>query len=142
MAMTGMRQATVGLGLLERTPPEAILREGAPPLLEAVPEHRRTAAIELAHWSYGAVAGTAFALVPRRLRRSRLAGPVYGVLSWGLFETVLAPALGLAHARRSRPGERWALLADHVFFGFVVGAGPEATVAGPSAQEDEGDERP
>ena len=129
MAMTGMRQASVGLGLIERTPPDEILRQGVPPLVEAFPENRRTAVIELAHWSYGASAGTVFALLPRRLRASRLAGPVYGVLAWGLFEVLLAPALGLGHARREASRERWALLADHVFFGLVVGAPPETSVA-------------
>ncbi|WP_159941751.1 MULTISPECIES: hypothetical protein [unclassified Nocardiopsis] len=136
MTMTGMRQAEVGLGLVERTPPEAILREGAPSLLGSVPEHRRKAAIELAHWSYGAVAGAAFALLPRGLRSSRLTGPVYGVLSWGAFELLLAPALGLAHARGSRPQQRMALMLDHVVFGLVVGAPPEVAVAGPGDPED------
>lgn len=130
MAMTGMRQAAVGLGIVERTPPDEILSQGVPPLLESFPEHRRTAVIELAHWSYGAAAGMVFSLLPRRLRASRLTGPVYGALSWGLFEAVLAPALGLGHARRENAAERWALFADHVFFGFIVGAPPEVTVAG------------
>ncbi|MEU3016806.1 MULTISPECIES: hypothetical protein [unclassified Nocardiopsis] len=131
MAMSGMRQAAVGLGMIERTPPEAILLEGVPTMLRAVPEHRRTAFIEFAHWGYGAGAGAAFALVPSRLRASRLTGPLYGLLSWGLFELALAPALGLAHARRARPRERLALLVDHVFFGLIVGASPEADIVDP-----------
>ncbi|WP_436885171.1 hypothetical protein [Nocardiopsis dassonvillei] len=143
MAMTGVRQASVGLGIVERTPPDEILRQGVPPLLEGFPEHRRTAVIELAHWSYGAVAGTVFSLLPRRLRASRLTGPLYGVLVWGAFEVALAPVLGLGHARREKAAERWALLADHVLFGLVVGAPPEATVAGDrrnvGAQEDDRD---
>lgn len=129
MAMSGMRQASVGLGLVKRTPPEAMLREGVPALLEMVPPKRRMAAIELAHWGYGAAAGAVFSVLPRRLRHSRLTGPVYGLLVWGAFELVAAPVLGLEHARRSRPEDRWALLVDHVFFGFVVGAPPEVTVA-------------
>ncbi|WP_394328517.1 DUF3140 domain-containing protein [Nocardiopsis flavescens] len=137
--MTGMRQATVGLGLVERTPPDEILRQGVPPVLEAFPENRRTAVIELAHWSYGTVAGLAFSLLPRRLRASRLAGPVYGVLAWGAFEAVLAPALGLGHARRESAGERWALLADHVVFGFIIGAPPETAVAGDPARGEHDD---
>jgi uncharacterized membrane protein YagU involved in acid resistance len=137
MAMTGMRQVTVGLGLVERTPPDEILRQGVPPLLEAFPEHRRTAVVELAHWSYGTTAGVAFALLPRRLRASRLTGPVYGALVWAVFETALAPALGLGHARRDDAGERWALLADHLVFGFIVGAPPQAAVAGDAEPEEE-----
>ncbi|MGW5877608.1 hypothetical protein ACWFMI_13805 [Nocardiopsis terrae] len=128
MAMSGMRQVAVGLGMIERTPPEAILREGVPSLLREVPAHRRTAFIELAHWGYGAAAGAAFGLVPARVRGARLTGPVYGVLAWGLFELALAPALDLAHAHRVRPRERLALLVDHAVFGLIVGAPPEADV--------------
>lgn len=138
MAMSGMRQAAVGLGMIERTPPDAVLKEGVPALLREVPEHRRTAFIELAHWGYGATAGVLFGLVPERLRRSRLTGPVYGVLSWGMFEFAVAPALGLAHAQRARPRERFALLVDHVFFGFIIGAPPEVLIAGPENTDEEG----
>ncbi|GAA1446769.1 hypothetical protein GCM10009602_34240 [Nocardiopsis tropica] len=140
MAMSGMRQVAVGVGAIERTPPDAVLKEGVPLLLESVPEHRRSAAVELAHWGYGATAGAAFALLPARLRRSRLTGPVYGVAVWGLFEVAVAPVLGLAHARRSRPRERWALLIDHVVFGFVVGTPPEAGIAGPDGDGEPGGE--
>lgn len=137
MAMSGMRQVAVGVGMIEHTPPEAILREGVPTLLCQVPEHRRTAAIELAHWSYGAAAGAAFGLLPGRLRGRRMTGPIYGVLAWGLFELAVAPSLDLAHARRTRPRERLALLVDHVFFGLIVGEPPEAEISGPEAKDPE-----
>lgn len=133
MVMTGLRQFAVGIGAIERTPPEAILHEGVPSALAAVPEHRRTAAIELAHWSYGSAAGVAFGLLPRGVRRWRISGPLYGVAVWGLFEFAVAPALGLGHAQHSRPRERTALLIDHVVFGLIVGAPDETTVAGPGA---------
>jgi hypothetical protein len=32
MAMTGMRRVSVGLGLVEETPPEELVEEGAPDL--------------------------------------------------------------------------------------------------------------
>ncbi|GAB3697016.1 hypothetical protein [Nocardiopsis oceani] len=131
MGMSGMRQLAVGLGAIERTPPDAILKEGVPTLLRSVPEHRRSAAIELMHWGYGATAGAIYGTVPAKVRRWRISGPVYGLLSWGFFEFAIAPALGLAHAHRSRPYERAALLVDHVFFGFVVGEPPETVVVGP-----------
>lgn len=137
MAMTGMRQFAVGAGLLQRTPPEAILSEGVPALLKAVPEHRRVAAIELMHWGYGAVAGSVYALVPAKIRRRRISGPIYGVLVWSAFEFGLAPALGLSHARGSRPWERTALLIDHAFFGIVVGEPPETVVAGPEGEKND-----
>lgn len=137
MAMSGMRQFAVGLGMIDRTPPDAVLKEGIPSLLRKVPEHRRTAFIELAHWGYGAMAGATFGLVPGRLRRSRITGPVYGVLTWGMFELAVAPMLGLAHAQRARPQERFALFVDHVFFGFVVGAPPEAMITDPKGRDEE-----
>lgn len=140
MAMSGMRQAAVGLGMIERTPPDAILEEGVPSVLRRVPKHRRTAFIEFAHWGYGATAGAAFGLLPGRLRASRLTGPVYGVIAWGLFELALAPALDLAHAHRARPQERAALLIDHVFFGFIVGTPPEAVIVEPDGEsKDQGE---
>lgn len=137
MAMSGMRQFAVGIGMIERTPPEAVLREGTPSLLREVPEHRRTAFIELAHWGYGMAAGTVFGLVPSRLRRSKLTGPIYGVLIWGMFELAVAPVLGLAHTQKARPQERLALFVDHVFFGFVIGAPPEAMITDPKGRDKE-----
>src|SRR5699024_12551017 len=98
MAMTGMRQFEVGMGAIERTPPEALLREGVPAILRSVPKHRRVAAIELMHWGYGAVAGSVNTLDPAALRRHWLSGPLYGVLVWGALEMGMAPQHDLAHA--------------------------------------------
>ncbi len=124
MAMTGMREAAHGLGLIAQTPPEAVLREQVPELLGRVPPARRVAAIQLAHWTYGAAAGAAYGLAPVRIRDYRLSGPVYGVLAWMAFEFALAPAFGLSHAHESRPRERAALFVDHLVYGLVVGASP------------------
>ncbi len=140
MAMSGMRQVEVGMGVTQRTPPEAVLAEGVPALLESVPPERRKAAIELAHWGYGAASGTVFALLPRRVRRWRLAGPVFGVAVWSAYELAVAPALGLAHARRHRPRERWAFLFDHVVFGLMVGEPPETVVAGTGGSGNDAEE--
>ena len=64
MAMTGMRVMTVNLGLVEETPPRAILRQrvvyyapGAEAISDAV-------ATEIFHWTYGAGGGAAFAALP------------------------------------------------------------------------------
>lgn len=135
MAMSGMRQVEVGMGFVQRTPPEAVLAEGVPSLLESVPPERRKAAIELAHWGYGATAGTVFALLPRRVRRWRLTGPVFGVVVWSAYELAVAPALGLAHAHKHRPRERWAFLLDHVVFGFMIGEPPGTVVSGDKGPE-------
>jgi hypothetical protein len=123
MAMTGLRAVTEGLGLLEEPPPDEIARRGVPSLFARVPADYRTAAVQLSHWAFGAAAGTAFALVPERARRRRLAGPAYGLAVWLAFETVLAPALGLRV--ESRPArERLVLALDHALYGAVVGARP------------------
>lgn len=119
------RQLLVGLGLIDRTPPEAVLAEGVPSVLRRVPEKRRKAVIELAHWGYGGTAGAVYSLLPVRLRRHRATGPVYGVLVWAAFELGVSPALGLTRAHRSRPAERVALFCDHLLYGLALDVPPE-----------------
>ena len=89
-------------------------------LIRKVPRRRRRAAIELAHWGYGAAGGAAFAALPEALRRRAWAGPIYGIATWLGFEAALAPALGLSQAAKPRPLERTALAADHLLYGFVL----------------------
>jgi hypothetical protein len=120
MAMTGMRALTVGLGLVRESPPHAIVRKQTKGLIRLVPRGRRRAAIELMHWVYGAVGGMVFAGLGDGVRRRRWAGPLYGLVLWLAFEAALAPALGLRHAKRPRPGERAALAADHALYGLVL----------------------
>ncbi|MBA2360840.1 MAG: hypothetical protein H0V79_07925 [Actinobacteria bacterium] len=122
MAMTGVRRITVDLGLVEKPPPEEIATEGAPALLAKVaPQHRETA-IELLHWGTGAMGGMGFAMVPAALRHRRWAGPVYGLAILGVFEAAIAPRLGLGTTERTAT-ERFALAADHVLYGLVLGSG-------------------
>jgi hypothetical protein len=123
MAMTGMRAFTVSLGIIDQTPPEAILKQKARGLMMLVPRKRRRAAMELVHWTYGAGGGVAFALLPDGLRRRPYAGPVYGFLIWVGFELGLAPALGLRQAKRLRPADRAGLAADHLLYGLVLNEG-------------------
>jgi hypothetical protein len=120
MAMTGMRVVTTQLGLVEEAPPEAVMKKKASPLLRAIPKRHRRAFVELAHWTYGAVGGVAFGVVPPNIRRHTWAGPVYGVLTWTLYEAGIAPALGLEQARHSRIAERFALALDHILYGEIV----------------------
>ena len=120
MAMTGMRAFTGDLGIVEQSPPQAIFRQRARGLIRRVPRGRRRAAIELAHWGYGAAGGTGFALLPEAVRRRAWAGPAYGFAVWVGFEAVLAPALGLMQAQRLRLVERAALAADHLLYGLVL----------------------
>jgi hypothetical protein len=120
MAMSGMRELTGDLGLVEQPPPPAIIKQKAASLLRRVPRRRRRSAIELAHWGYGAAGGVQFALLPESVRRQPWAGPVYGLVLWLGFEAVLAPALGLKQAGKPRPAERLALAADHLLYGLVL----------------------
>lgn len=120
MAMSGMRAFTVNAGLVEETPPEAILRRRARGLMRRVPRRRRPAVVQLLHWGYGAGGGAIFAMLPRTARRRAWAGPAYGLVAWLGFELALVPALGLRHARELRPLERVALAVDHLLYGFVL----------------------
>lgn len=120
MAMSGMRAFTVDLGIVEQSPPEAIFKQRARGLLRRVPPGRRHAAIELAHWGYGAAGGAVFGALPRRVRLFRGAGPLYGLAIWLGFEAVISPALGLTQATRLRHVERAAIAADHLLYGLVL----------------------
>jgi hypothetical protein len=121
MAMTGMRTFTVALGLVQQTPPQAIVRQRARGLIRHVPRRQRRAVIELMHWGYGGVGGVAFALLPKSVRQGhRWVGPIYGLALWLGFELGLAPVLGLKQAKQVRPVERVALAADHVLYGLVL----------------------
>ncbi len=129
MAMTGMRQVTTGLGLVEQTPPDAIIKQRASGLLVRMPRlaffvaRRETAVIELAHWAYGAAGGAAFAMLPRSVLRSAWAGPGYGLLITVLFELAIAPILGLEQAKKIRPAERLMFTADHLLYGVILAGG-------------------
>lgn len=120
MAMSGMRELTRDLGLVEQPPPHAIFKQKAANLLRRVPRRRRRSAIELAHLGYGALGGVQFALLPESVRRQPWAGPVYGLALWLGFEAVLAPALGLEDTGEARPAERAALAFDHLLYGLVL----------------------
>jgi hypothetical protein len=126
MAMTALRQVTTGLGLVEQTPPDAILKQRAFGMLVGSPRlayfvaRRQVALVELAHWAYGAGGGAAFALLPASFKRSEVAGPAYGIATWIAFEASIAPLLGLEQATRVRPVERAMFAADHVLYGAVL----------------------
>ena len=120
MAMSGLRVVTKDLGLVEQTPPQAMFRQKARGVLRMVPRKRRQAAIQLAHWGYGAGGGVAFRLLPEQIRLQPWAGPAYGLAVWLGFELGIAPALGLAQAKKARPVERLAFAVDHLLYGYVL----------------------
>jgi hypothetical protein len=119
MAMTGTRRVTHNLGLLEQSPPEAIVGEKLR-LTSRLSTEGREVAIELAHWCYGAGAGAAFGLLPDRIRRHVGAGPAYGLTIWLLFEVGIAPLLGMQYAEERKAVGRLMLALDHVLYGVVV----------------------
>ena len=120
MAMSGMRTFTVYIGIVDQSPPEAIAKQRAKGLLARIARKKRRAAVEVLHWSYGAVGGAAFGALPDGLRRRPWAGPAYGLVSWLAFEAALAPALGLKQAKKPRPVDRLALAWDHLLYGLVL----------------------
>jgi uncharacterized membrane protein YagU involved in acid resistance len=126
MAMSALRQVTTGLGLVDQTPPDAILKQRAFGLLVGAPRlayfvaRRQDALVELAHWAYGAQGGVAFALLPDSLVRRRWVGPGYGLATWIVFEFSIAPVLGLEQATRIRAVERAMFAADHVLYGAIL----------------------
>jgi hypothetical protein len=124
MAMSGLRQFSTSLGMVEKVPPESVLERTAPRMFAGVPVERRPAVVELVHWSYGAAGGALFGTLPPALRARRLAGPLYGLAFWAAFETVIGPMLGLPRKEKHRASERLALLADHLLYGVVVAASP------------------
>jgi len=124
MAMTGMRTWSVHVGLLDRTPPQAIAdQRRVQGWLRHVPRSRRRAVVEALHWGYGAGGGAAFGLLPEAVRRAPWSGPLYGIALWLSFEFALAPALRLPEAGDLRPVERALLAVDHVLYGFVLNEG-------------------
>jgi uncharacterized membrane protein YagU involved in acid resistance len=120
MAMTGMRNVTAALGLLEEAPPRAILRKQSKGLIRMVPRKKRRGVIEVFHWGVGVQGGVGYALLPENVRRTRWSGPVYGLVMWAFFDAVAAPAMGVDHAKDKPIGQRVALMADHLVYGLIL----------------------
>ena len=126
MAMTGIRRVSTGLGLVEKTPPRAVA-EQAPlirGLLKRLPPDRRDEAIELAHWTYGAIGGVGYATLPQRIRMNRWSGVAYGLAVWAIYEAGVVPVLGLEHVREKTIVSRALIAADHALYGAVLGGAP------------------
>lgn len=120
MAMTGMRTVTGNAGLMEQSPPEAIVERHAPRQIQRLAEGHRSAITELAHWSYGAAGGAMFGLLPPNVRARLLTGPAYGLAVWLSFEAGIAPMVGVQHTKQRRALGRAMVALDHVLYGIVV----------------------
>lgn len=119
MAMTGLRTVTSGLGIVDRAPPQYIAWR-LPRLARPIARRNRGVAVEVAHWGYGAAGGAVYAGLPSAYRRRSWAGAAYGLLIWVAFEVDIAPALGLADARKRSVADRASIAADHFLYGLVV----------------------
>ena len=121
--MTGVRMFAQHLGLDPRGPAGAArpqAGEGA-----AAARFRAAAAARSSscvHWGDGRASfGIVFGLLPDAdPPASAWSGPVYGLLVWLGFDTVVAPALGLKRARWPHGRERAVFIADHLLFGLVL----------------------
>jgi hypothetical protein len=121
MAMTGVRQVTANTKLLHKPPPAAIVDQRAPQPAQELQSEHRAALTELAHWTYGAVGGSVFGLLPARLRTHPAAGPFYGLVVWLGFELGIAPLLNVSHIRHAPLLGRLLVALDHLLYGVIVG---------------------
>src|SRR5690348_13022294 len=94
MMMTGARQLTTNLGLMDEPPPETVVRRKGPRQIRDLGPGQRAAVTELVHWTYGAAGGFVYGLLPRRVRVHPATGPVYALLIWLGFELGIAPLIG------------------------------------------------
>ena len=120
MAMTGFRTMTGNAGLLDESPPEAIVKRHVPRLIRWRAPRKSTAFTELAHWAYGAVGGAVLGLLPREVRAHPATGPAYGLALWMLFEAGIAPLLDVPHNRQKKLIGRLMIAADHVLYGVIA----------------------
>lgn len=120
MAMTGIRTVTAGMGPHEKSPPEAIIEKHAPQWVREMPDWKREALTELAHWSYGSAGGVLFGFLPGRVRGHPISGPVYGLAIWLAFELGLAPMLKVEHTQHRTVAWRVGVALDHLIYGIVV----------------------
>jgi hypothetical protein len=120
MAMTGMRQFTANIGLLEKSPPEVIVERHAPRRIQRLPAERRAAMTELVHWAYGAAGGAMFGLLPPAVRADPRTGLLYGLSVWLAFDLGIGPLLDVQYPEQRRLAHRAMLALDHAMYGVVV----------------------
>ena len=109
MAMTGMRNVHgQSVGLVEQTPPEAIVKQTRRGLLAArCPASSGGPAVELLHWGYGAAGGARVRRAAGRRAAPRVGGARCTAWSCGSASSWGSPRLlGLKQAKQPRPVER------------------------------------
>jgi hypothetical protein len=102
-------------GTIGRLPPRLIVDHVAP----ALPPHFSRIAAAIAHLGYGAAAGTAYALAPRKGIAS---GVAYGVVVWACGYELWVPAAGvLPPAHRDDRARALTIFAAHLLYGAALG---------------------
>lgn len=119
LAMTGMRQFAADVGLIEKTPPEAIA-DDAPGMMAKVPQDKRKAAVLGIHCAVGAAGGVGYGILPDPVRQKAWSGPLWGLAIWVSYEAGVAQVLGLKHGYDMPASERATIMADHLLYGYVL----------------------
>ncbi len=113
-AMNVVRAVTARVGIVDRTPPEALAERAASGRPSPI-------AVQAVHLASGAAFGAVYVVLPVRIRRLPFTGPVYGLAVWAGFEALIAPAVGTPHARSRPVLARLALAGDHALYGAILG---------------------
>jgi hypothetical protein len=120
LAMSGMRAFASDIGLIEKTPPEALAEEPEGPLLPRLsPDHRR-AAVRGLHLAVGAVGGAGYGMLPDPVRQKGWSGPVWGLAIWASYDAGVAPVLGGQQGSSIPAPARAAFIADHLLYGYIL----------------------
>ena len=122
--MSAVMLAAGKLGLMGAQPPEVITRSAVDVVSEdpqPLPEPAANAVSSVMHLGFGAVAGAAYALLPR-VGAPVFRGSVVGLAIWASAYQGWVPALGIMPpAMRDEPGRPLTMAGAHVVFGSVLG---------------------
>jgi hypothetical protein len=119
LAMSGFRSLASDLGLVEKTPPEAIA-ENTDGVMAKIPSGWRPAAVRVLHIGVGAVGGATYGVAPDPVRQKAWSGPIWGVAIYVTYEFGVAPLFGLKHARDVDLDEQAVIVADHLLYGWIL----------------------
>jgi hypothetical protein len=129
VAMSGVMLGGQRLGLIGGQPPERAVESSLEAAGLAEPDRFEAATNALAvvaHLGYGSLLGAVFALAQPR-RSSVLRGLGFGAVVWAVNYAGLLPWLGvMPRPSRDRPGRQPAVIASHLVYGAVLGAGLRA----------------
>ena len=124
-AMSVVMLAAQRAGFMQKQPPEQIVERGADATDTPADENQIDAAATLAHFGFGALAGSVFGLVTRALRPGvpELLAVPWALGVWAVSYLGWVPALHIMpRADRDDPGRAWTMIAAHVVYGAALGA--------------------